>query len=108
MDVGRAQPYVPQVEGPEGSSLPHVAQPGGTALGRAVMVVGGEVHEELQAAVEVGGHRHRALRQSDRPQHTRTKPESQWPLVAATSSARLVLPPMKYTTYTRYLPELAD
>src|ERR1051325_3405050 len=108
MGVARAKPYVPQVEGPEGSTLTHMAQPGRTALGRAVMVVDGEIHEELQTAVEVRGHAHRALRQRRSPHHTRTKPESQLALVAAPSSARLVLPPMKYTTYTRYLPELAD
>jgi len=41
-----------------------MAEPGGeNALGRAVMVVDRQVHEELQAAVEVGGNAHRGLRQ---------------------------------------------
>jgi len=39
-----------------------MAEPWGNALGRAVMVVDRQVHEELQAGVEVGGNAHRGLR----------------------------------------------
>src|SRR5881227_1257655 len=44
----------------------------------------------------------------DRPEHTRTKTESQPGSSRPKSEARLLYRPMKYTTYTRYLPELAD
>jgi len=36
-----------------------MAEPWGKALGRAVMVVDRQVHEELQAGLEVGGNAHR-------------------------------------------------
>src|SRR5439155_22092156 len=45
---------------------------------------------------------------SDRPEHTRTKTESQPGSSRPRSEARFGIQPMKYTTYTRYLPELAD
>src|SRR5436853_1747944 len=45
---------------------------------------------------------------SDRPEHTRTKTESQPGSSRPRSEARFGIQPMKYTTYARYLPELAD
>src|SRR5207244_13017809 len=57
--VARAQPHLSKVEGLQGSTLPYVAKAWRTALGPAVVVVGGQGYEELQAGVEVGRGAHR-------------------------------------------------